>query len=44
VKLGNGPPGSSPLDIKIIQWDIPKDGICLLEMSGGINYGLVTIL
>jgi hypothetical protein len=34
----------SPLDIEVIQWDIPKDGICLLELFGGINFGLAIIL
>ncbi len=44
VNLGNGPLGSNPLDTKVIQWDIPKDGICLLELFGGINFGLAAIL
>jgi hypothetical protein len=44
VNLGNGPQGSSPLDTRVIQWDIPKDGICLFEMFGGINYGLVVVI
>jgi len=44
VNLGNRPLGLNPLDTKVIQWDIPKDGICLLELFGGISFGLVTIL
>jgi len=44
VNLGNGPSGLSPLDIKVIQWDIPKDEICLLELLEGINFGLITVL
>jgi hypothetical protein len=44
MNVGNGPPSLSPLDTKVIQQDIPKDGICLLELFGGINFGLVTIL
>jgi hypothetical protein len=26
VDVNNGPPSLNPFDIKIIQWDIPKDG------------------
>jgi hypothetical protein len=37
VNLGNRPLGISPLDTKAIQWDIPKDGIYLLELFGGIK-------
>jgi hypothetical protein len=44
MNLGNEPLGLSPLDTKVIQWDIPKDRICLLELFGGISYGLVAIL
>jgi hypothetical protein len=39
VNFGNGPPSLSPLDTSVIQWDIPKDGICLLELFGGITSG-----
>ncbi len=42
VNLGNGPLGLNPLDIKIIKWDIPKDGICLLELFGGVSSRLAT--
>jgi hypothetical protein len=41
MNIGNEPLGLSPLDI---QWDIPKDGICLLELFEGISFGLVAIL
>jgi len=44
VDLGNGCLGLNPLDTKVIQWDIPKDGICLLELFGGISFGLAAIL
>jgi hypothetical protein len=40
MNIGNGPPGLNPLDI---QWDIPKDGICLLELFEGISFGYVTM-
>jgi hypothetical protein len=41
MNIGNGPPGLSPLNI---QWDIPKDGTCLLELFEGISFGLVAVL
>jgi hypothetical protein len=44
MNLGNGPLGLSPLDTRVIQWDIPEDGICLLEFFGGISFGLVAVL
>jgi hypothetical protein len=44
MNLDNGPPSLSPLDIKVIQWDIPKDGICLLKLFGGISSGLTIVL
>jgi len=42
--LGNGPLGLNPLDTRVIQWDIPKDGICLLELFGAISFELAAIL
>jgi hypothetical protein len=36
--------GLSPLGTKVIQWDIPKDGICLLELFGSISLKLSTFL
>jgi hypothetical protein len=44
TNLGKGPSNLSPLDIRVIEWDIPKDGICLLELFGGIGFGLVVVL
>lgn len=44
MEASNRPPGLSLLDTKIIKWDIPKNGICLLKMFGSISYGLVVIL
>jgi hypothetical protein len=44
MEANNRPPGLSLLDTKIIKWDIPKNGICLLKMFGSISYGLVVIL
>jgi len=44
VNFGNGPLGLNPLDTRVIQWDIPKDGICLLELFGSISFGLIVIL
>jgi hypothetical protein len=34
----------SPLDIRVIQWHTPKDGMCILKLFGGINFKLVLIL
>ncbi len=44
MNLGNGPLGLSPFDTRVIQWDIPKHGICLLELFENINFGLIAIL
>jgi len=44
MDVNNGPPGLSPLDIRIIQGDIPNDRICLFELFKGISFGLTTIL
>jgi hypothetical protein len=44
VHVNNGPPSLSPLDTKVIQWDILKNGICLLELFGGISFGLGKII
>ncbi len=43
VDVGNGPFGLNPLDTRVIHWEIPKDGICLLELFGGINFALVGV-
>jgi hypothetical protein len=44
MDVGNGLPRSNPLDIKVIKWDIPNDGIHLLKLFVGINYGLAVVL
>ncbi len=41
MDVSNGPPRLNPLDTKIIQWHIPKDGICLLKLFKGIDFGLM---
>jgi len=38
VPVDDGPLGLNPLDTNVIQWDILKDGICLLELFGGISF------
>jgi hypothetical protein len=43
MNLGNGPPSLSPLDIKVIQCDIPKDGMCLLELFRNISSRLIVV-
>ncbi len=42
--VGNGPPRLNSLNAKVIQWCIPKDGICILKFFGNIIYRLVVIL
>jgi hypothetical protein len=44
MNFGNGPLGLNPLDTRVIKWDIPKVGICLLELFGIINYKLAAVL
>jgi hypothetical protein len=44
MNLGKGLLNLSPLDTRVIKWDIPKDGICLLELFRGINSRLVVVL
>jgi hypothetical protein len=44
MDVNNGPLGLNPLDTKIFLWDIPKEGICLFKLFGGINPRLTTIL
>jgi hypothetical protein len=39
-----GPVGLSPLDTTPIAWEYPSKGICVLDLFGGINIGLVTML
>jgi hypothetical protein len=39
-----GPVGSSPLDITPIAWEYPSEGICVLDLFGGISIGLIAVL
>ncbi len=36
--------GLSPLDTTPIVWEYPSEGICVLDLFGGINTGLATVL
>jgi hypothetical protein len=36
--------GLSPLDTTPIAWEYPSEGICMLDLFGGINTDLVTVL
>jgi len=36
--------GLSPLDTTPITWEYPSEGICMLDIFGGINIGLATVL
>jgi hypothetical protein len=38
MDASNQPLGLNLLDTIIIQWEIPKDEICLLKLFKGINY------
>jgi hypothetical protein len=40
----SGPIRLSPLDITPIAWEYPFKGICVLDLFGGINIGLATML
>jgi hypothetical protein len=40
----SGPVGLSPLDTTPIAWEYPSEGICMLNLFGGINTGLATVL
>jgi len=40
----SGPVGLSPLDTTPIAWEYPSDGICVLDLFGGISTGLATVL
>ncbi len=44
ANASNGPLGLNPLDTKVIQWHIPKDGTCLFELFGDVNSSLAIIL
>jgi hypothetical protein len=36
--------GLSPLDTTPFAWEYPYEGICVLDLFGGINIGLVIVL
>ncbi len=40
----SGPAGLSPLDTTPITWEYPSEGICVLDLFGGINTSLATML
>jgi len=40
----SGPVGLFPLDTTPIAWEYPSEGICVLDLFGGINTGSVTML
>ncbi len=39
----SGPVGLSPLDTTPIVWVYPSEGICVLQIFGGINTGLAAM-
>jgi hypothetical protein len=44
INPSHGPPGLQPLDFKVIQWHILKDGVSLIKLFGGISFGLSIVL
>jgi hypothetical protein len=40
----SGPVGLSPLDTTPIAWEYPFEGICVLDLFGGISTSLATVL
>ncbi len=40
----SGPVGLSPLDTTPIAWEYPFEGICVLDLFGGISIDLATVL
>jgi hypothetical protein len=40
----SGPVGLSPLDTTPIVWEYPSEGICVLDLFGGISISLATVL
>ncbi len=40
----SGPVGLFPLDITPIVWEYPSEGICLLDLFGGISTSLAIVL
>ncbi len=39
----SGPIGLSPLNTTPIAWEYPSEGICMLDIFGGINIGLAIV-
>jgi hypothetical protein len=39
----SGPVGFSPLDITPIVWEYPSEGICTLDLFGGISTSLAAV-
>jgi hypothetical protein len=39
-----GPIGFSPLDTTPIAWEYPSEGICMLDLFGGMSTGLAIVL
>jgi hypothetical protein len=44
VDLSHEPLGLQLSDSKVIQWHIFENGICLVELFGGISFGLAIVL
>jgi hypothetical protein len=44
VNVNNGPLKLNPLDIKVIQWDIPQGWDMVTKVGRGINFGLLIVL
>ncbi len=42
--LISGPIGLFPLDTAPIAWEYLSEGVCVLDLFGGINTGLATML
>jgi hypothetical protein len=40
----SSPVGLFPLDTTPIAWEYPSEGICVLDLFGGISTGLATVL
>jgi hypothetical protein len=40
----SGPVGLFPLDTMPIAWEYPSEGICVLDLFGGININLAIML
>ena len=40
----SSPMGLSPLDTTPIAWEYPSEGVCVLDLFGGISTGLAAVL